>query len=85
MGCFWNMPANYDAGVFESCKGDDDLPMGVYGTSTWHQGQSPTPPPHPVAPSSSCRTVPTVSVSPANARRDGFIKKRHPGAVPTFA
>jgi hypothetical protein len=35
MGCFWNMPANYDAGKFESCKADNDLPMGVYGTSTW--------------------------------------------------
>jgi hypothetical protein len=22
MGCEWNMPANYDAGVFESCEGD---------------------------------------------------------------
>jgi hypothetical protein len=22
MGCFWNMPANYDAGVFEHCQGD---------------------------------------------------------------
>lgn len=29
------MPANYDSGVFESCQGDNDLPMGVYGTSTW--------------------------------------------------
>lgn len=35
MGCYWNMPANYDAGVFESCEGENDLPMGVYGTSTW--------------------------------------------------
>lgn len=35
MGCYWNMPANYDAGVFESCQGDDDLPMGVYSGSTW--------------------------------------------------
>src|ERR1700679_1495350 len=47
MGCYWNMPANYDSGVFESCDGDDDLPMGVYGTSTWHQGTSPTPAAHP--------------------------------------
>lgn len=35
MGCFWNMPANYDAGIFESCLGDNDIPMGVYSTSTW--------------------------------------------------
>jgi hypothetical protein len=35
MGCYWNMPANYDSGYYESCKADDDLPMGVYGASTW--------------------------------------------------
>lgn len=23
MGCDWNMPGNYDAGVFERCLGDD--------------------------------------------------------------
>jgi len=67
MGCFWNMPANYDSGVFESCLGEDDLPMGVYGTSTWHQGTSPTPSAHPAAPSSDCRTLKTVSVSPATS------------------
>lgn len=22
LGCMWNMPANYDAGVFEKCQGD---------------------------------------------------------------
>ena len=22
LGCFWNMPANYSAGVFEQCQGD---------------------------------------------------------------
>lgn len=22
MGCMWNMPASYDAGVFEQCAGD---------------------------------------------------------------
>jgi len=36
MGCYWNMPANYDTGVFESCQGDDDIPMGIYGNSTWY-------------------------------------------------
>ncbi|KAJ7589816.1 carbohydrate-binding module family 13 protein [Mycena floridula] len=69
MGCFWNMPANYDAGVFENCKGDDDLPMGVYGTSTWFQGVSPTPAAHPAASSSSCTTLPTVSVAPVANKR----------------
>ncbi|KAL0948641.1 hypothetical protein HGRIS_010447 [Hohenbuehelia grisea] len=67
MGCYWNMPANYDGGVFESCLGDNTEPMGVYGTSTWYQGMQPTPPPHTAAPSSSCRTIPTVSVT--NLRR----------------
>jgi len=69
MGCYWNMPANYDPGVFENCDGNDDLPMGVYGTSTWHQGTSPTPPPHPPAPSSNCQAVPSVGVTPANKKR----------------
>ncbi|PFH48479.1 carbohydrate-binding module family 13 protein [Amanita thiersii Skay4041] len=70
MGCFWNMPANYDPGVFENCDADDDLPMGVYGTSTWHQGVSPTPPPHPAASSSNCQALPTVSNGPANRKRE---------------
>ena len=91
------MPANYDAGVFENCDGNDECvallplaslpyhfalsePMGVYGTSTWHQGVSPTPPPHPVASSSNCHTLPTVAVSPANKRRDnGGFEKRYVG------
>ncbi|KAF8714248.1 hypothetical protein AX14_012864 [Amanita brunnescens Koide BX004] len=69
MGCNWNMPANYDPGVFENCDGDDDLPMGVYGTSTWHQGVKPTPTAHPVAPSSNCQALPTVANSPVNGKR----------------
>ncbi|KIJ55622.1 carbohydrate-binding module family 13 protein [Sphaerobolus stellatus SS14] len=68
MGCFWNMPANYDAGVFESCDGDDDLPMGVYGTSTWFQGVSPTPSAHPAASSSNCHTIPTISAGSVTKR-----------------
>jgi len=60
LGCMWNMPGNYDNHVFESCQGDDDLPMGVYGTSTFHQGQASTPPAHPAAPSSECQRVATV-------------------------
>jgi hypothetical protein len=65
MGCNWNMPANYDAGTFESCKGDNDLPMGIYGTSTFHQGDATTPAAHPVAPSSSCTAFASVSSAPA--------------------
>ncbi|GAA95539.1 uncharacterized protein L969DRAFT_92670 [Mixia osmundae IAM 14324] len=59
MGCDWNMPANYDAGVLESCVGDSDIPMGIYnnGSSTFSQGQAYTPPAQPAAPSSKCVTV----------------------------
>ncbi|KAJ7826190.1 hypothetical protein B0H14DRAFT_3874092 [Mycena olivaceomarginata] len=76
MGCFWNMPANYDAGKYENCDADDDLPMGVYGTSTWHQGVSPTPTAHPAAKSSNCVAIasPTVG-APKRKRWDGLIKE----------
>lgn len=88
MGCYWNIPANYDAGVFESCVGDPAIPMGVYGTSTWSQGVSPTPPPHPAPASSSCTTLSTVSVSPLRRRSSPMgeapepLARRYP--VPHF-
>ncbi|PFH48480.1 carbohydrate-binding module family 13 protein [Amanita thiersii Skay4041] len=88
MGCYWNMPANYDEGVYENCDGDNDEPMGVYGTSTWHQGESPTPPPHSPASSSNCHALPTVSSGPANRRRETghfeYIKRAipHPTITP---
>jgi len=87
MGCFWNMPANYDSGVFENCDANDDLPMGVYGTSTWHQGTSPTPSAHPVASSSNCVSLPTVSVTAARRRRDlsRFERRMFVDAMPTPA
>ncbi|KAF5311021.1 hypothetical protein D9619_007903 [Psilocybe cf. subviscida] len=59
MGCEWNMPANYGAG-FESCQGDSGQPMGVYGTSTFHQGQPATPAAHPVPSSSRCQALNTI-------------------------
>jgi hypothetical protein len=61
--CYWNMPADYDVGVFESCDGDDSLPMGLYGTSRWYQGVSPTPSAHPAPASSNCVTAATVGPS----------------------
>jgi len=73
MGCWWNMPANYDSGTFESCQGDDALPMGVYGTSTWHQGASPTPSAHPVPASSECRSFPTITSGPV--KRDLSLER----------
>jgi len=65
MGCTWNMPGNYKSGSYTSCEADNDLPMGVYGTSTWHQGTKPTPTAHPVAKSSSCTTFASITSSPA--------------------
>ncbi|KAF5331744.1 hypothetical protein D9758_017189 [Tetrapyrgos nigripes] len=71
MGCYWNMPANYDAGVFENCEQIMSAePMGVYGSSTWYQGVNPTPAAHPPAKSSNCVSLHTVGVTPAQARRD---------------
>jgi len=59
MGCAWNMPANYDPG-FENCAGDSGEPMGIYGSSTFHQGEPVTPSAHPVPSSSSCTPLSTI-------------------------
>jgi hypothetical protein len=85
MGCSWNMPANYDAGKFENCDADNDLPMGVYGTSTWFQGVKPTPAPHPAAKSSNCKTIPSPTVVAAKRRSElglGFEYVRAPAPTP---
>ncbi|EJD45992.1 hypothetical protein AURDEDRAFT_113887 [Auricularia subglabra TFB-10046 SS5] len=77
MGCYWNMPANYNANVFESCDGDSGQPMGIYSskgadgqftTTTWKQGQNPTPAAHPVPSSSNCRKISTVKVGPVGTQ-----------------
>jgi len=60
MGCAWNMPGNYDQGVFENCVGNSGEPMGIYGASTFHQGEPNTPPAHPAPGSSSCQAVSSV-------------------------
>lgn len=62
MGCDWNMPGSYDRG-FARCAGDSGEPMGVYGASTFHQGDGRTPPPHPAPPTSSCTTLSTIGNS----------------------
>ncbi|KAF7318163.1 hypothetical protein HMN09_00324500 [Mycena chlorophos] len=59
MGCEWNMPGNYDTG-FTSCEGDSGEPMGVYGSSTFYQGQGATPAAHPAPATRSCTTFSTV-------------------------
>ncbi|KAK0458245.1 uncharacterized protein EV420DRAFT_1544456 [Desarmillaria tabescens] len=63
LGCQWNMPANYSAGTFEDCEGDSGQPMGVYGTSTFFQGQAATPAAHPAPSSSLCTAVNTIGVA----------------------
>ncbi|KJA25451.1 hypothetical protein HYPSUDRAFT_199615 [Hypholoma sublateritium FD-334 SS-4] len=59
MGCQWNMPGNYDGG-FDQCAADSGEPMGVYGTSTFFQGQPATPLAHPVPASSLCTATNTI-------------------------
>ncbi|KAJ7062864.1 hypothetical protein C8F01DRAFT_105927 [Mycena amicta] len=59
MGCGWNMPGNYDPG-FTSCQADSGEPMGVYGASTFHQGDPATPAPHPAPATKSCTTTSTI-------------------------
>ncbi|KAF8600113.1 hypothetical protein BDV93DRAFT_608884 [Ceratobasidium sp. AG-I] len=59
-GCDWNIPASYTQGVFEDCKGDVGLPMGIYGTSTFRQGHGATPAAHPIPSSSECTSYSTI-------------------------
>ncbi|KAG0143976.1 hypothetical protein CROQUDRAFT_660494 [Cronartium quercuum f. sp. fusiforme G11] len=61
MGCTWVMPGNYGGG-FDSCLGDSMPPPGVYGASTFHQGDAKTPAPHRQANSSSCKAIKTVGL-----------------------
>ncbi|KII86992.1 hypothetical protein PLICRDRAFT_55877 [Plicaturopsis crispa FD-325 SS-3] len=67
MGCDWNMPASgYQKDVFEHCQGEPGEPMGVYGTSTFHQGDPATPAAHAAPASSACTTVATVGTGGAS-------------------
>ncbi|ETW77938.1 hypothetical protein HETIRDRAFT_435869 [Heterobasidion irregulare TC 32-1] len=60
MGCSWNMPGDYSNGTFDRCAGDSGEPMGVYGTSTFHQGDPVTPSAHPAPASSSCTPLTSI-------------------------
>ncbi|KAF8813554.1 carbohydrate-binding module family 13 protein [Phlegmacium glaucopus] len=82
MGCYWNIPANYDADVYEDCDGQTDQPMGVYGTSTWFQGVSPTPTAQPPAPSSNCQPLPSITASPLRRRSGNGLVRRHANPLP---
>ncbi|KAI0728470.1 hypothetical protein C8Q72DRAFT_370394 [Fomitopsis betulina] len=61
MGCEWNMPGDYDSGVFDRCEGDSGDPMGVYGTSTFKKGHGSTPSAHPAPATSVCTTFSSIS------------------------
>ncbi|PWN88535.1 hypothetical protein FA10DRAFT_268718 [Acaromyces ingoldii] len=63
MGCRWNMPSErgYTADVFESCEGEVAPFQGIYGDSTFRQGEAVTPEAHPPAPSSNCQPISTIS------------------------
>ncbi|KAF8596352.1 hypothetical protein BDV93DRAFT_572109 [Ceratobasidium sp. AG-I] len=65
MGCEWNMPGNYAQGVFENCVENSAQAMGMYGSSTFHQGDLATPAAHPAPGSSSCKSVSTIGNAPA--------------------
>ncbi|KAK4055949.1 hypothetical protein OIO90_002942 [Microbotryomycetes sp. JL221] len=67
MGSQWNDPGNYNNG-FDSCNSKPE-PQGpgeylVNGrTSTWYQGQNPTPAAHKAMPVSNCRSVTSLGVN----------------------
>ncbi|KDN44501.1 hypothetical protein K437DRAFT_137144 [Tilletiaria anomala UBC 951] len=66
LGCRWNIPANYDPGVFETCDGALAPFQGIYTleggqVSTFQQGQPITPDPHPAPSSSNCRAGSSVN------------------------
>ncbi|KAI3613984.1 macrophage activating glycoprotein [Moniliophthora roreri] len=82
MGCAWNMPASYDAGTFENCDGNSGEPMGVYGGSTFHQGEPNTPPPHPAPASSNCKKVATISNGLVSATHAANTTSAKPTSAP---
>jgi hypothetical protein len=65
MGCAWNEPANYKSGVFEQCDGTSGHYPGIYGTSTFYQGQKHTPAAQAPGKSSNCRDYSTIANGPA--------------------
>lgn len=60
MGSYFNEPGNYKQHSFDECEGDEGQFPGVYGTSTFWQGESSTPDPHRPGKSSECRSFSTV-------------------------
>jgi len=83
MGCDWNMPGNYNAGTFENCLGDSGGPIGVYGGSTFNQGDPQTPPAQPAPPTSQCTPVSTIggNVSTSSSLIPSSSKLPSPGGT----
>ncbi|PWN28730.1 hypothetical protein BDZ90DRAFT_129162 [Jaminaea rosea] len=61
MGCYWNEPANYNAGSWDQCDGTEGEWPGVYHGSTFYQGQKHTPGPQTPGKSSNCRAYPSLT------------------------
>ncbi|KAH8917303.1 hypothetical protein BT69DRAFT_1339278 [Atractiella rhizophila] len=70
MGSEWNDPGNYDVGYFDKCQGSDPLTPGVYGTSTFHQGDKTTPAAHPTTKTYSCTTTTSIAGSAYPKKRE---------------
>ncbi len=82
LGCDWNIPANYQEGVFESCEGANAPFQGVYDmgngqSSTFSQGQPVTPSAHAAPSSSNCKAQSTVA--------NGLLTAMPIGAIATSA
>ncbi|CAH7687374.1 expressed protein [Phakopsora pachyrhizi] len=65
MGCKWVMPGVYTEG-FDSCEADSLPPPGVYGSSTFKQGDTPVPPPHEPTLPTNCSYYSELKPIPAN-------------------
>lgn len=71
LSCGFTIPGDFSDG-FTQCLGDptDEAP-GVYGGSTFHQGDPTTPAPHPAGATSACTTFSTIGGGNANLAVSG--------------
>jgi hypothetical protein len=66
MGAYYNTNGGkFQQGTFEDCQGDSGKFVGVYGGSTFYQGQKNTPAAHKPAATYNCKAYPTVANGPA--------------------
>ena len=85
--CLWRVPRRWCVCLFSPSfcffwhSGESfRLPMGVYGTSTFHQGTPPTPVAHPAPSSSNCCTFPSITAGLVRAKRS--LEKKFAPAFP---